>query len=490
MSNDIVDQQQSPDQPTTDQPTTVSDDTVVAAPITVVNVTQEYAVFADLEKKPDLVTLSLPSDTAENTAKAIDNLPNVALGDTAAGGEWIERLNDSKLATNFNDVLGNTVTREGSDFRQNVSSEKGSLQACGLKLSDNIDGKLVGERAVLRVRALMGLGNVVNIPLWHSGFWVTFKTPSEGAQLELHRRLNEEKISLGRKTWGLAFANNSVFFAGWLFEFALNHIYDTTLHPDLAPSIRTRISHLDLPLVIWGLACTIWPNGFPYAKAVLDQSTQQNKVITEKVNVSKLCWTDNSSLTPWQISHMANRFNANVTAADLDRYKSEFTIGKGRVVEFSNNLSMTLRVPTVDQFLTSGQKWVNGIVTMVDKAFGMQSSDSGRNTYINEHGKATNMRQYAHFVESIEAAGAIIDDQDTIDNTIDALSADDEIRNKYFKEVIKFIDDSTMSLIAIPVTEGDTATTFPKFPHLIPIDVLSVFFILLVQRVIEIQKRD
>jgi hypothetical protein len=301
--------------------------------------------------------------------------------------------------------------------------------------------------------------------------------------------MTEEKITLGRQTYGLAFANNSVIYNGWLMDFALAHVYDSSLKTELQENMRNHISSLDIPTIAWGLACVIWPGGFPYARSVLDQTTEQNKVIKEILKIGKLLFVDNASLSAWQISHMANSHGSTMTLESISRYRDEFTRGKGRVVKIADKLNITLRNPSLDQFLTSGQKWVHNIVNMVDRSFGLPPSDGVRDSYILDQGKATNMRQYAHFVESIDADGQTIDDLETVEQTIDALSSDDDIRKAFFDGVKNYIEDSTIAVVAIPVTEVGEKTNLPRFPHLLAIDVTSVFFILLVQKIPHIQAR-
>jgi hypothetical protein len=92
-------------------------------------------------------------------------------------------------------------------------------------------------------------------------------------------------------------------------------------------------------------------------------------------------------------------------------------------------------------------------------------------------------------VESMEAGTDSIDDPDTLEQTLDVLSSNDEYRRIFFDETKKFIEDSTIAIIAIPVTENAEISDLPRFPHLLPIDVMSVFFILLVQRCMQIQNR-
>lgn len=458
------------------------------------NVTQELEVFSPLPKEmKSEVTIALPSDTDERTSAVLAKYPNVDYENSEGGAEWANTLAQAQMSISYKGQFRRTVDRPDSNFRQMVPSEKGPLAAGTPRFKENTGGtSWTGEKAVLRVRALMGVGSIVQVPLWHSGFWITLKAPTEGAVLELNRRLAEEKIILGRLTHGLAFANNSVFFAGWLMDFALSHIYETSLKPELleTKSLRDRISCLDIPILAWGLACVIWPRGFPYARAVLDAKTQETKVVKELVSVGKLLWTDLASLTPWQIGHMANRHGGNMSEEALERYKNDFTRGKGRQIKFSEQLSFTTKVPSLNEYLVSGQKWVNSIVSTVDKAFGTPPGDSTRNQYILDQGKASNMRQYVHWVESLSAGeDGVIDHPETIELTLDALSSSDEYRKIYFDEVRNFIEDSTIAVIAVPATEEGDKPPLPRFPHLLPIDAMSVFFTLLVQKADQIQSR-
>lgn len=456
------------------------------------NVVQEFETFQPLEGpwSEDDVVLPLAADTIERTQEILAAQPNISVTETEQGREWAYYFNHGQRSQARADYFQSTVTREGSEFRQVVKSEKGLLGASAPKLGENTDGfKATGEAAVLRVRALMGLGTIVQIPLWHSGFWVTLKAPSDSQFLELHRRLTEEKINLGRQTYGLAYANNSVFFAGAVMDFAMNHIYDTTLKDK--EKIREMISTLDIPLIAWGLACTIWPKGFQYVRSIPDQSKGPTRTIKEKLNLSKLLFVDTKSLSPWQITHMAQRHGNTMTAESVRRYRDEFVRGRGREVELAANLKVVLKVPSMDEYLNNGQRWVNEIVAMVDKAFGMPRDGESRDEYILNQGKATNFRQYAHWVERVIAGGMEVDNGETMDQIFDALSASDAIRDKFFEEVRRFMEDATVGVIAVPTfEENERDKPLPRHPHLLPLDALSTFFTLLVQRAERVMSRD
>ena len=453
------------------------------------NTQQDFETFTPLGGawNDDALTLSLPETTMERTEAFIDAQPNIRLDDTAQGQIWATNLRAANFTVPAKGYFLPTAQRDSASWRQAVKSEKGLLAAGAPGFKETEGAKLTGARAVLRVKALLGMGSLVFIPLWHSGFWITLRAPSDSEMLELNRRIAEEKISLGRQTYGLAYANNSSFFAKHVMDFALAHVYETSLKDDT--DIRDKISTLDIPLIAWGLACAQWPRGFQYARSMLDQSTKQAHIVKEKLNVGKLLWTDTASLTEWQVAHMAQRQAGTMTNEAIARYRGEFTKGRGRLVELAPNLSLTLRVPSLNQYLTSGQAWVNNVVQMANGAFGMDDNAEERDQYIMDQGKATNFRQFGHWVETVHAGSNEISDDETLNATFDALSSDDAIREKFFNEVRKFMEDSTVSLVAIPSTEQDERGTLPRFPHLLPLDVLSTFFILLVQLTQQIQSR-
>lgn len=462
--------------------------------------TQEAEVFLPapagrkLEDEP--ISIAIPTTTQKRTEDALGMLPNLDYEKMPGGVDWGNTIAATRYTIQFRDGFRSTVDREGSDFRQVVRSEKGILGASQPRFKESGGGLVTGEKAVLRVQALMGVGSLVSIPLWHSGFWITLKAPGEGALLELNRRLAQEKITLGRMTHGLAFSNNSVFWSAWLMDFAIAHIYDSSLKPEMLEKsgYRERIKSQDLLTIAWGLAAAVWPKGFPYARAIIDPAGGTTKVIREIINVMKLQWVDTASLTPWQISHMASRVSGSMSEETVQRYLDDFTRGKGRRVQLSENIAVMLKVPSVAEYVISGQKWVNNIMQMVDRAFQLPPDSVERNQYIGEQGKATNMRQYSHWIEQIITSNGdeenVVVDVPTIEDALSAMSQSDELRKAYFEGVQQFIEDSTISLIAVPATEETDKSDMPRFPNLLPIDPLSVFFILLVQKTAQIQSRE
>ena len=454
-------------------------------------VKQDYPVFAPLDGEfdPAAITVAVPGAREEELQAALEVMPNIDLGATEAGREWVGMAQAGYRNATPRKMLTDIDTREGAMWEQSVKSERGAIQASRPKQEDSAGVSLKGEAGVLAVRQQIGLGGIIRIPLWHSGFHITLKTPTDAAILELERRLTDEKVLLGRMTNGMLFSNTSVFIASYLVDFAMQHLYATSLRSK--DNIAEKIVSHDIQHLAWGLATAIWPTGFQYVRSVLGETDAQNKVVKDKIMVGKLQWTDTSQLSKWQINHMTSVVNGSMTDDSLKKYREEFLNQTPRKVQITDKLSITLKVPTLAEHIASGQKWINGIVVMTDQVFGMEQDLDERNKFIYEQGQATYMRQYAHWIEAIELSnGAIIEDPETIDATIDALSADDTIRNKFVDAVVKYIEDTTVSMIAVPTVAASEEQKYPRWPRLLPIDAMATFFTLLDQKVSQIRARS
>lgn len=457
-------------------------------PFTSKTVIQEYeinkpnSVGAPLE--PGKEYIPHPSLPMEDTIKIFDTVPEASEQDTDDSRHFFEAVNVSTEFVPPADRYNETISRTNAVFKQFLQTEKGRIGFSVPKFAESDAPKVAGERAVLRVRALMGMGSLITIPLWHSGFWLTISAPSDMALLELRRRLMDDKVELGRQTHGLVFNNTQAFTTGWLLDMVMELFYDCTLKDQNRSKIRTMIKTPDLPILFWGLACAIWPNGYQYSRALLSEDGIKSKeIITGKIDVAKLMWVDNSSFTTHQRAHMSNRVPGSVTDDAVARYLDDFALFKGREVEMNDSVKLNMSVPSADEYVRSGHKWVSDIITMVDRIFTNDAADiDSRRTAIDENARVTAIRQYGHWIDGIVIDGVEHKDRDTVDAVLNVLSEDSELRKKIFREVGRYIDDITVAVIAIPESSGKE-TGLPRFPRLIPLDVGAVFFTLLMQRI-------
>ena len=458
------------------------------------NVYQEFETGTDypagqgLEKSEFIQVLA---HTRANTVAMLDNNPEADRVDTVEAKRWFDTTEESYTGLPQGGRFEATVEREGSHYRQFLETEKGKLGFSQPKFAETEGSKLTGEQAVLRVRSLLGMGSIISIPLWHSGFWITIKTPSDSALIEMRRRVMDEKIRLGRYVHGLAFANTSSYTNQWVLDLIMDHMYATTVKDATPQKLRTMIKANDLPILYWGLACGVWPKGFQYVRSMIAGNGINDKTIIEgRINVSKLMWVDNTAFTDRQKAHMSNRNSGAMTEDSIARYLDEFPLYKGRSIELLEGaLTINLKVPDVDAYMQSGRDWITGLSALVEETFTSDADDAvRRDRAILDHANATIMRQYSHYIDSIVVQGREQKDAETINAIANTLSEDTDARSKFLNGVGKFIDDTTYAVIAIPEVSGKE-TGLPRFPRLIPIDVTSVFFTLLMQRIALILNR-
>lgn len=408
--------------------------------------------------------------------------------------QWLSTLQGSMESVAYGNAFVATANRKDAQFSQKVDSGVGPLFLGLAKAKVNPNQKLSGENLRLMIRQSLDLGGTYNVPLWHSGFWVRFKAPGEAAILELYRALTEEKVSLGRSTYGLIFSNNTSFSSAAMLNFCEEHILSTSLSLPEGESIRKYLSVLDLPTLFWGMACAIWPTGVQYQRACTHDPEKCDHVVHELLDPSKLLFVDKTRLTARQIAHMTKRDKGSVTVESLAIYKDEFLNGQPKAIKFNDDLSLVIAIDSAQEHIDSGYRWVSELEETYPKV--LIQDEKERDEYLIKQAKATVMRQYAHFVKSLTYMDVEYTDKKDIEDVVGDLSADDDLRQIFQDQIKNFIDDSTVSIIAIPTykcpscgKEQREAKEGESLQGLIPIEVMSNFFTLAVQKIRRIESR-
>lgn len=439
---------------------------------------------------PRAETLPLPPLPDSGIGAIANQFPNIDFNNNKDILQWFYNLGQSAFFATNEDQFISRLKKEGSHFKQHVDFEGKRLGAGAVNLNSTPNDKLVGEKASLWVKSAIGMGSIIQIPLWHSGFWISIKSPSEIALLELNNRIAEEKITVGRATYGLAFSNSVVYTVHHLMNFILDHVFDNSIKD--TNDIKKHIVAQDINILAWGMACAIWKNGFQYTRSIANKDGTIGNVIKALLAVPKMCITDNNALTQWQKSHMAGRHGRNMTLESIKRYRSEFVVGHARTVTLDEEkgIEVELSVPYLDHYINCGQRWITYLTDKVDQSMSLDKEDGRRDEHIQRFAKASLLRQYSHWVSKITVKGRTFEDTDTIDQLLDVFAEFDDARDIYFKEIGKFVDDTTVSLIGVPAVKGvDEVSRISRFPYIVPIDPVGVFFTLLEQKVRRIQAR-
>jgi len=427
--------------------------------------------------------VKLANETYNETVDKLNAMPNEDYAKSESGRKFLESFKESLFTIPYNSMYAGVTTRFGSYWMQELPSEAGKLAPSVRQWKSGDGAMLTGEAAMMRMRQALGLGTQFTVPLYHTGIWITVKAPSDDALIELERRLSEEKANLGRQTHGMIFGNNSAIFAGILADFVIDHIYDSNLI-EAERSYHEVIKCLDLPIMVAALAYTVWPQGFQYSRVKLNP--ENGTYITEEavLKIGGTFITDNLSITDRQRAHMAKQRGQKVNLETLKIYQEQFLRGQPRKIVVNDLVSFNVAVPSIADYLESGSKWVNTITAIVDKALGLDADERKRVDYIEKLGKATNVRQFGHWITSITIDGNVIDQREDIDNSLDVYSSSDQYNGKFFDDVQAYIEDSTIQVIAVPRGNyEEESTKMKQFPSWLVLDVMSTFFILLRQRV-------
>lgn len=427
----------------------------------------------------------LPSDAGSKLAESLKVAPNQKYDP-----KWVNALQLGVQTGLREDMMDKAVNKEGGHYTQGIEGNTGLLGGAEPRFKAVNNQSLQGETAVLRVLSHLGLGTMFQIPLWHTGIWITVRAPSESQLLELHRQYINDKVELGRNTYGLIFSNTTAYTVDRLVNFVIQNLHSTTLKD--AGDLREIISSHDIPALIWGLATAIYPRGFQYSRACTVDPAKCNHVIQERLNLSKIQWTNKRSLTEGQIAHMGNRKIASMSKESVLNYQKELLDCQSREVTVCEDtdeaIKVTFKIPTVSQYVASGHRWISDIVTMVNKTFGMDANEDERNEYIVSQGQASSIRQYRHWISSIGIDDNLIEGDEDIDTVLSQTSAADDFRNGVMEKLKTYIATSSISQIGIPTYKcpacgKDHESPLPQMTSIIPIDTIQVFFILLGQKI-------
>lgn len=472
-------------------------------------VTQEFNISrADGD---DSIVIDLPTYSEDDVYRYLREQPRVEILNSKLGEKWFKTVEQARLFNVNMKAFNATLENDKANFRQRIEHNGQPLMngTPSMPIGDN--KTLTGEKAIMHLNDFIGKGTRYQVALWHSGFWITFKAPTESEFVELQRKLIADKVKFGRDSYGLVFSNTVVFSVERVVEFILDHVLITSINlgeNNNSNYLRSIIDSQDLYTLIYGFVCTMYPKGFKYNRACMNDIMNCNYVLEDILNVTKLSHTNDNALTNWQKSHMSNRRAGSMTIESVKRYKEELLSTQKRTVVINKDtgkeIKLTLRTPNLNEYIDSGHEWINNIVAMAERSIGDDVPAQQREDFIIKTAQATAMRQYGHWVGSCEfnfgvddESPNIIEDKDTLKLTLDTLSSQDNIREEFFKEVYKYIDESTVTVIGItafdcPVCNKkneDERKIYPHHTNVIPLDMLQLFFALLEQSIQRLTNR-
>jgi len=402
----------------------------------------------------DKITLELVLDSIDKT-----NKENVGVRDN---------INDLELEPKINDKLL-------------------IMKTVGIKKSGN------RSLAKLRLAEALGIGSLSHIPLWHSGFWITIKPMTKQDKVNLMLSLSEEFGRVGRETNNLIFSNHSVVFTKILLEKIKQFILDTSLALPEGEDIFDYIKLQDLYPLVLGLIKSMYPKGVNYIlqckNTVIIENNAPKCNYKSEINIdpAKLLWVDMSKLTEYHKSIMSRKTSKSVNVDEIRKYQEELEANQSTPLNFTiGDVAVTLNIesPSINRYLEAGEYFITQLTEL--------STDMIKNkTVINDIKEAEIMVLnnlylgiYNHYVKSIVIDGKVAEDIVDINEELELLSNNVDIRRKIRNKIVDYINNSLVSIVGIPdyvcpiCQESQKADSDDKsnFKAFIPLNVFDYFF--------------
>lgn len=414
--------------------------------------------------------------------------------------EWAQVMMEASRAYLRGDAFLPAVNRDKSRWANHVKTDERTLGISrpGADISADSQGRLTGDNAVMRARMLANMGDFMRIPLWHTGIYVTIKTPSNLALAELEERIAREKVVLGRDTAGMIFSNTSVYITHHLVDMILDHVYDSSIKDATKEMLKQTILITDIPALVHGALTAIYPKTYPLASSCIADPRECTHVTHQDVRLAKLLWVDNNALTAKQKKHMT-RVNSKFTPDEIKAYQQEHQYHEKAIMTINAAIRARMAPPTIAAYEQAGFDWVQGIIDATDDAFGTKLTGQEREDYILRQGRASYLRQYSHwFSEILMESGdennpvtETVDGRTEIENITADFSEIPELCDQILTDIGQFISDSSIAVVGFPTYVCPSCgkpqpTASKRYPELIPLDINHIFFTLTARRLAKV----
>ena len=418
--------------------------------------------------------------------------------------EALKINNDSVNYTNKDNALYDSVNNDGM-----INNFKYADKELGIRpLKIGGSGNLNGDAAIAKLANIIGVGETIQVPLWHSGFWVTLKPVKDVELINLDMQITNNQITLGRDTNTLIFSNYSVVFNRIVTNFIINHIQSTTLDLPTGEDLREYISVQDLYTLVNSLLYSMHPRGYPLIRTcsnsnVLNAETNKPKcshTIEAKIDFRKMLWVDRKMLSKEHIAQMSKRTPGSVTTDDVIEYANTLPINKSKKIEVEyngNKVYFILKTPTLKDYINNGEKWVNDIISKSEAIFTETTDNEEREAIINTTAAAMVMGVYNIYIsEILFEDGSTIKNRIDIDDALTMLSNSQDLIKVFLDGIKEYINSNNISVIGITnytcpaCGEDQVKEGKDNFKEIIPINVLESFFDLCVLRIIKVRDNN
>lgn len=365
---------------------------------------------------------------------------------------------------------------------------------------------------ITQIRGKLGLSTKINVPLWASGLHLQIEGPGLLDQLRLDVTMLLDKVESSRATNGFALSAPSVYLNRHVVDFILSHVKSSTSNSIDINVLKRTILLTDLePLALFG-AASIYPDGYNLERPCLKEFGGCGHVVSRKVNLRRMLFVRQSRLSESQMNYMVKR-SGHVDPAMLREYQESARPDVSRYIPLddASGLMLKLKVPTLAEYERVATAWMERMESRARSLLTSNASEQDREAYLAKANSMALIMLFGHWIEAIvertgeldsepkvllsrphpdtPASSETVSMDEKMDGLLEDLSGDLTLVEKIGVGIEKFINDMTLSTVAIPKTicpeckkplTGDDNSTHP---HLVSINPIELFFTLLRHRI-------
>lgn len=455
--------------------------------------------YKDVDDKIIAQSIILPTSVYNTLDKFLDVINNTP--DEKLDAEYTDAQKDAARVAGLGQrytIKDNVyVDNLNRDINNYVNSIKFSDKTLGIKALNMGEPtkNMSPAQASLRFRSLLSIGEAIQVPLWHSGIWVTLKPPTQTDIVNLQIALSNNEIQLGRDTATLVYSNYAVVFNRIISDFILKHIDNHSLKIPDNEDIRDYILINDYYPLVLALTTSMYPKGINVIKGCVNNAVMGNDnapmcdfVVNAILDPKKLLWVDRTVLDNVMLTHMSNRLEKSMSVDSVKDYQLRMKqlVDKDYELKTESGVAfkITYRLPTLKHYIVNGEKWVNNIIKRAEGLFSDSDTVDSKNDKVYELAIASALGIYNVFVKQIYVGDVPVTDEEAINEMLSSISTDDDAFEGFVKTVEEFITNSGIAIVATPSytcpnckkhqTEGKTGA----FKEFIPFNIVEHFFVL------------
>lgn len=463
----------------------------------IVSMTEEEVNSIDLNDKPDdelgtsvsqAIAFELSSNPESDVSKGI--------GTTIRSGYQNTMLNN----------CGRNAIRDDEDNVYNhIQYGEKSLNI--RPLSFRSTGGVTKSNIGIIISNHIKSGDMIQIPLWHSGFHITVRPMTLQDSIDLQREIATKSSELGYKTFGYMYNSDTSLTTKVILDLISRKIQSTTLQLEEGDDVFDYVSVYDVNPLILGFLRATYPSGVEMIRMngsefELDkQGKVQEPMMTKTlVDLSKLLWVNTNRLDRDMYNIMCKTTPNSITQNDMIEYKKHVYSKLNKTYEhtiedeFGNKYIFGLKMPSINEYMESSEHIINNIIKDVNRV-------SKKSDKLTEEEQLTYMvyknkyHFFAHFIEYIKIINTDGEERKFTEHLYEAIDTISDILPHHFyleyvSMINKYVDKGTIALVAIPRKALDKEENLEEKSKeiLIPFNILTFFFLLNNKRLTNLAK--